>query len=372
MAVKRWTAPVIAGLAAGVWQAHQHYPTGLFDLYPLRAGALALLRTGDGYRFAGVVPPHDLIYNVARVGNVYPLTANLLALPLVLLPPAAAGALYTALCAAAAVRLAAAAGWGPLGLAFYPLLVSLGIEQAETAVLLAAAAALLARTRHGPGWRWAAALMVASIKPSVTGPLIVLEMIRGGRAAWRPAALIAALLAAAFAVEPGWFAAWAHTAAARDAGQTPAWPLALPALLAAWWGDWTLAAVLITFTYTPYSTLGVYQLAPLMLGLDRRRSALMTAAGASYYLAFAFVPSMLSAGLLLITPRLLLASPRIRAAITAAPSYGLWRLADLALPGATPAEPVQTVQQDADCVPAPGKGIRPLRSYARPPATRNP
>lgn len=99
---------VVAVAAAAALRADQHYRTRLFDLYPLYYGGLAWLETGNAYLLDTVVPAADRGHQLFEIGNVYPLPAVLVTLPLTLLQPQVAGIIWVAFLVAgliAALRL---------------------------------------------------------------------------------------------------------------------------------------------------------------------------------------------------------------------------------------------------------------------------
>ena len=329
---RSWISTIAVGLCAGLaaawWRSAQSYPTGLFDLYPLYWGGRGLIEHGDAYALDAVVPAAHHGYQLAQVGLVYPLPGVLLLLPLSLLPPAAAGCVWVGLLAAAAAGGSWRAGWGPWPLLYYPALVALQMEQAHLAVTLALAALLATNPARRP-WLHALLFAAASSKPTLSAPLLAVVLLEHRRDAWRAVAVTAGLWAVAFAVDPGWLASWTATFAGRNAGMVPALPLAAAAPLLWRWRDRTGAAVLVTFLYTPWTHTAVYQAVPLLLGLDRRRAALLSAAGAAYYVTFATVlPQFVAAGVFLVGARVALASTPVRRWVAAAPTYGLWRLVD--------------------------------------------
>ena len=105
------------------------YPTDVFDLYPVYYGAKAWLLTGNAYATQAIVPIYHEPWDLYRTGNMYPLPAVLLGLPLSFLPPTTAAMLWVALLMAGmllALRLSRLPLWWGFSM---PILDGIRIEQ---------------------------------------------------------------------------------------------------------------------------------------------------------------------------------------------------------------------------------------------------
>jgi hypothetical protein len=309
MVMTRWRRDLLvialAVAAVVLWRGLQSYPTGVFDLYPLYWGGKAWLATGDAYNLAAVVPPDQHGYQLYRVGNIYPLPAVLLILPLTLLAPQSASLVWIGLLTGGlllVLRLQEGPWWFALTL---PIVEGLRIEQYTPAMLSVQLCGLWAvRTRRS--WLVGVCVAVLLTKPN-QAVLFGLLLVLVGRA-WRASFVaVAVLWGGSLLLDPHWVAAWLPTLVAqRSLLQQPIlWPLALFAVPLLWWRDWTSAAVVAQFALLPWS--GIYAAGALPLGiLHRPRAYWYWPLSWLWLVGAAFLGQPLAVGLLLVVPVVLL------------------------------------------------------------------
>lgn len=90
-------ATVVAVTTVALWCSTQTYPTTLNDLYTLYDGAQAWWHGDGAYNLALVVPPEHYAQPIYQIGNLYPLVAVLIVLPLTLLSPTVAAVVWLSL-----------------------------------------------------------------------------------------------------------------------------------------------------------------------------------------------------------------------------------------------------------------------------------
>lgn len=255
----------LAVLISAGWRAVQDYPTRLFDLYPLYYGGVAWLKTGTAYVLESVVPISDHSYLVYQIGNIYPLPAVLVTLPLTFLPPQIAGTLWIALLVGgliATLRLYGASYWFLL---YVPVLEAVRIEQYTALIVTLQILALWAVRERRP---WVLALCCAVIltKPSHGLAFVVAVALLSGH--WRRILLVSGLLwGASVAVDPSWPVEWA-SALVRDGRFVTGgfqWAIAAFAVPLSVVGDVVGAAVMLQFLLLPL--FGVYVASSLPLSL---------------------------------------------------------------------------------------------------------
>jgi hypothetical protein len=267
--VRRWMRDLalIGLIVAGVvlWRSFQHYPTGVFDFYPLYWGGKAWLATGNAYNLAAVVPASHHGYQLFIIGNIYPLPAVLLTLPLTVLPPQAASLVWIGLLAAGVMltlRLLDGPWWF---VATLPIIEGVRIEQYTPAILAAQLLALWA-LRSRRYWLLGGCVAVMLTKPN-QGLLFALMLVLVSRA-WLPVVTSCAVLwGGSLLLDPHWVVEWLPTLVHHHdvLHQTLLWPLALLALPLLLWRDWISAAVLGQFALLPWS--GIYAASALPIGI---------------------------------------------------------------------------------------------------------
>lgn len=275
---RQFSVPFLVGtalcaLAVMVWRAGQSYPTRLFDFYPLYYGAKAWLHGGNAYVLDAVVPASDRGYQLFEVGNVYPLPAVLLILPLSFLPPQVAAIVWVGGLMAGvllALRLSGLPSWLVL---YWPVLNGINLEQFTIFILIAQIVALWAyRERR---W-WLLALCCALIvtKPN-QGLVFVLVMVLLARH-WRQQLVVGgAIWGGSLLLDPRWVAEWLPTLYRHhELTQQPIfWALALFAIPLWLVGDRVGSAIVAQFALMPFPLPATYAASPVPLTvLDDRRS----------------------------------------------------------------------------------------------------
>ncbi|MDP9180559.1 MAG: glycosyltransferase 87 family protein [Chloroflexota bacterium] len=257
-------------LASAGWRALQDYPTRLFDLYPLYYGGIAWLKTGTAYVLDSVVPIGDHSYLVYQVGNIYPLPAVIVTLPLTLLPPQIAGTLWIALLVGGLIGSLRLYGGSYWFLLYLPLLEAVRIEQYTALIVIFQIVALWAVRERRP---WILALCCAIIltKPSHGLAFVIAVALLSGH--WRRILLVSGLLwGASLAADPSWPVEWA-SALVQD-GRFEAggfmWPIAAFAVPLTIVADVVGAAVVLQFLLLPLFGVYVATSVPLSLLHDPR------------------------------------------------------------------------------------------------------
>lgn len=264
---------VAAGVAVLVIEMALGHHDGVRDLFCPYYGGRGWLEHRDAYHLASVVPdPTGPVHRAyMRVGNVYPMTAVLLFLPLALLPATAASVLYIGLVSAGfgAALHATRQGWA--GLLYVPMVVAAFLRQ-PTALVVVLLLFAWAAARAGRG---RAAVLLAAvavlIKPT-DALLLAAVLLWEQRAHWRAfAAAVAVGLAASFAAQPDWLGLWLHAAATRNAhdpGVTVWMWWLIPLALLLWWRGDRYGAAAVAQTAVPAPIYG-YQQAPTLVAATR-------------------------------------------------------------------------------------------------------
>lgn len=253
----------LATVAAAGLRAIQEYPTKLFDLYPLYYGGRAWLETGNAYLLDTVAPASDRGFQLFQIGNVYPLPAVFVTLPLTALPAPLAGTVWIALLVAGlicALRLYGGSYWLLL---YLPVIEAIRIEQYTALVLIAQIVALWALRERRMGILAACCALILT-KPNHGLAFVIAAALLSGSAA-RIGAVASLPWLASLAVDRSWPGQWLAALARHQAAlqQPILWPIALfglPLLLA---GDVIGAAVLLQFLALPFP--GVYAASSLLL-----------------------------------------------------------------------------------------------------------
>lgn len=258
---------IVAVAAAAALRASQQYPTRLFDLYPLYYGGLAWVETGNAYLLDTVVPATDRGFQLFEIGNLYPLPAVFITLPLTLLHPQSAGTIWVAFLVAgliAALRLYGGSYWFLL---YVPLIEAVRIEQYTAFIVIAQIVALWA-LRERRVWILAVCCALILTKPNHGLAFVIAVALLSG--SWRRIGVVASLpWLASLALDPSWPAHWVAAVAGHQVAphQRILWPIALlgsPLLLV---GDVIGAAVVLQFFALPFP--GVYAASSLLLPLLR-------------------------------------------------------------------------------------------------------
>lgn len=258
---------VVAVAAAAALRSSQQYPTRLFDLYPLYYGGLAWVETGSAYLLDAVAPSSDRGLQIFEIGNVYPLPAVFVALPLTLLPAQAAGTIWVALLVAgliAALRLYGGSYWLLL---YVPLIEAVRIEQYTAFIVIAQIVALWA-LRERRVWILAVCCALILTKPNHGLAFVVAVAVLSG--SWRRIALVASSpWLVSLALDRAWPGQWVAALARHHATlqQPILWPIALLGLPLLLGGDVIGAAVVLQFLALPFP--GVYAASSLLLPLLR-------------------------------------------------------------------------------------------------------
>lgn len=270
-----WTPRFAVGavlfvLAMIVWRAAVHYPTGVFDFYPLYYGGQAWLATGNAYALDAIIPPDQRNFQLYQIGNVYPFPAVLVALPFSLLPAQFAAVLWVGLLSVGLVLALRLHDWPLWYLLYLPILEGLRIEQFTMFVVLFQILALWAWRERRP-WLLALCCVLSLTKPNHSFFLALALLVLAGN--WRHFLTLAApFFGASFVLYPGWVFDWlprlenSHTIL-----QQPfLWGLALFAIPLFLLGDIVGGALLLQFAMLPYP--GIYSSASLPLSVigDRR------------------------------------------------------------------------------------------------------
>ncbi len=256
---------LVLAAAAAALRAAQDYPTRLFDLYPLYYGGLAWVGTGNAYLLDTVVPATDRGFQLFEIGNVYPLPAVLVTLPLTLLHPQLAGTIWVAFLVAAlvaALRLYRGSYWCLL---YLPLLEAVRIEQYTAFIVIVQIVALWA-LRERRVWILAVCCALILTKPNHGLAFVIAVALLSG--SWRRIGVVASVpWLASLALDPSWPSHWLAAIAAHQAAlqQPVLWPIALLGLPLLAVGDVIGAAVVLQFLALPFP--GVYAASSLLLPL---------------------------------------------------------------------------------------------------------
>ena len=293
-------------LVAMLWRATRSYPTQLLDLYPLYYGAKAWLHGGNAYVLDAVAPAADRAHLLYQVGNVYPLPAVLLVLPLSFLSPTVAATIWVG-CLTGGLLLALRLTGLPTWLALYvPLLACLRLEQYTVFVIILQIVALWAYREHRL-WLLAFCCALILTKPN-HGLIFVLVMLLLARH-WRQQLVAgAAVWGGSMLLDPHWLQWWISTVLRHQevTHQPVFWQLALLAIPLLLIRDYISGALVLQFLLEPFPGMYVASAVPLGVLGDRRSKYLIPA-------SFLTLPAYASVGqawatvLALILPMVLLA-----------------------------------------------------------------
>jgi len=306
-----WTPRFIVGavlfvLAMVVWRAAVHYPTGVFDFYPLYYGGQAWLATGNAYALDAIIPPDRRNFQLYQIGNVYPFPAVLVALPFSLLPAQLAAVLWVGLLSVGLVLALRLHDWPLWYLLYLPILEGLRIEQFTMFAVLFQILALWAWRERRP-WLLALCCVLSLTKPNHSFFLALALLVLAGN--WRHFLTLAApFFGASFALYPGWVFDWLPRLENSHAilQQPFLWGLALFAIPLFLLGDIIGGALLLQFAMLPYP--GIYSSASLPLSvIGDRRSRWLIALASLWVIFGVTLGTGWATGLALVLPILALA-----------------------------------------------------------------
>lgn len=299
---------VVAVLA---WRTTANYPTAIFDMYPVYYGAKAWLQTGNAYNLGAVAPAADHIFSLFQVGNTYPLVANLLFLPLSLLPPTLAAMVWMGLLTAGvlfALRLSGLPLWWGFAM---PIVDGIRLEQYTVLIIIGQIIALWAWRERRP---WLLALCCALIltKPN-QGLFFVIALALLARN-WRQQIVINALFwGGSFLLDPNWLFEWLPTLDRYRAitHQPILWAFALFAIPLLLIRDWPAAATILQFLVLPFPTASTYAAGAVPLTvLDDPRSKWLTALSYAWIFPAMFLGPAWATALTILLPTVALSGLR--------------------------------------------------------------
>ena len=240
------------------WRATVTYPTDVFDMYPVYFGAKALLQTGNAYATQAIVPSYHQEWDLYRTGNMYPLPAILIAIPLSFLTPTLAAMVWVGLLMSGvlfALRLSRLPIWWGFSM---PILDGIRIEQYTILIVIFQIIALWALRERKP---WLLALCCALIltKPN-QGLFFVIVLVLLARN-WRQQIVINGLIwGGSLLIDPNWPIEWLPTLEHYRAitHQPILWGLALFAIPLLLIRDWPAAATVLQFLVLPFPTASTY------------------------------------------------------------------------------------------------------------------
>lgn len=277
---------LLCAVLAGSWRATQAYPTILFDLYPLYGGGQQLVESGSAFNIPSASPtdPADRTWFIQKGGNLYPLPAVLVTLPLSFLPAQVAGVVWVSLLVFSLVMVLGLWGVSPLFLLYLPFIEAIRIEQYTALAVAFELFTLWAFATKRP-LPFALGLALCLTKPNQT-LLFVLAFLWWGRSYWR-------YLLGAFALVwgvptllwPAWWGEWLPRLlpyATRTQDVEPVvWILALLAVPLWLWRDRISATVVGQFSALPLA--GVYVASPLPMGIITSRLKWWLVAAAAWW-----------------------------------------------------------------------------------------
>jgi len=249
----------------------------VLDMYPVYFGAKALLQTGNAYATQAIVPSYHQEWDLYHTGNMYPLPAIFIAIPLSFLPPTQAAMVWVGLLIAG-VLLALRLNGLPLWWGFsMPILDGIRIEQYTILIVIFQIIALWALRERKP---WLLALCCALIltKPN-QGLFFVIVLVLLARN-WRQQIVVNALIwGGSLLIDPNWPIEWLPTLDHYRAitHQPILWGLALFAIPLLLIRDWPAAATVLQFLVLPFPTASTYAVGAVPLTvLDDPRSKWLT------------------------------------------------------------------------------------------------
>ena len=245
-------ALVVAVATVAIWRSMLTYPTTLNDLYTLYYGAKAWWHGDGAYNLALVVPPEHYTQPLYQIGNLYPLVAVLVVLPLTVLPPTAAAVVWLSLLVAGLMIALRLSGWSLWLLLYLPVVNAIYAEQYTLFILVWQILALWAYRTKRP-WMLALCCTLILSKPN-QGLIFVLALVFLSRY-WKQCALVGGLVwGSSILLDPHWIGEWlAMLSRHQGSGQQPiVWWLALFALPLLLVRNYVGAAVLLQFLIMPY------------------------------------------------------------------------------------------------------------------------
>jgi hypothetical protein len=209
---------LLATLLIGYRVAHP-VDSGVRDLFSVYWGARAWMHHGDAYHLLPVVPSltDPVTYTYVKAGgNVYPMTAVLLFVPLAVMPPLVASVAYIAACVTGLVVALRVLRAEAMALAYLPLVLALHLEQV-TALMVVVSLLAVAAVREQRALLGSACIAVLLlVKPSET-LLIAAVLAWDHRQHWRSLATIGgAWTAVSFVAQPDWLRLWIEVALDRN------------------------------------------------------------------------------------------------------------------------------------------------------------
>jgi hypothetical protein len=293
------------------WRLTATYPTDVFDFYPVYFGGQAWLQVGNAYATQQIAPAYHQPWDLYRTGNMYPLPAILLGLPLSLLSPTLAATLWVGLLTAG-VLLALRVSGLPLWWGFaLPIVDGIRIEQYTVLIVIAQILALWAHRERRP---WALAICCALIltKPN-QGLFFVLVLVLLARN-WRQQIAVNALVwGGSLLLDPHWVGEWLPTLDRyRQITHQPIlWGFALFAIPLLLMRQWLAAATIAQFLILPFPTASTYAAGavPLTL-LDDPRSKWLTLLSYVWVVPALFFGPAWATALTILLPMVLLAALR--------------------------------------------------------------
>jgi hypothetical protein len=288
-------------LAVMALRAAVTYPTGVFDLYPLYYGAKAWLHSGNAYDILPVAPPEHAPFGLYQTGNIYPLPAVLLTLPLSFLSPQLAGTLWIGLLTAGLLIGLRLNRFPLYFLAYLPLVEGLRIEQVTAALLVLQLLALWA-WREERWWLLATCLALIVAKPN-QGLIFALALTILSRNWRRQAIVVAIIWGGSLLLDPNWFVEWLPALENHRLVQHQSipWLLALFAIPLLLVRDYIGGAIMLQFLILPYPGIYASSAVPLSM-LATRQSIWLIAAAIWWPIAAIFIGQLWATALTLLLP----------------------------------------------------------------------
>lgn len=293
------------------WRLTVTYPTDVFDFYPIYFGGQAWLQVGNAYATQQIVPAYHQPWDLYRTGNMYPLPAIVLGLPLSLLSPTLAATLWVGLLTAG-VLLALRVSGLPLWWGFaLPIVDGIRIEQYTVLIVIAQILALWAHRERRP-WALAACCALILTKPN-QGLFFVLVLVLLARN-WRQQIAVNALVwGGSLLLDPHWVGEWLPTLDRyRQLTHQPIlWGFALFAIPLLLMRQWLAAATIAQFLILPFPTASTYAAGAVPLTvLDDPRSKWLTLLSYVWVVPALFFGPAWATALTILLPMVLLAALR--------------------------------------------------------------
>ncbi len=293
------------------WRLTMTYPTDVFDFYPVYFGGQAWLQVGNAYATQQIVPAYHQPWDLYRTGNMYPLPAILLGLPLSLLSPTLAATLWVGLLTAGVLLALRVSGF-PLWWGFaLPIVDGIRIEQYTILIIIAQILALWAYRERRP-WVLAVCCALILTKPN-QGLFFVLVLVLLARN-WRQQLAVNALVwGGSLLLDPYWIGEWLPTLDRyRQLTHQPIlWGLALFAIPLLLMRQWLAAATIAQFLILPFPTASTYAAGAVPLTvLDDPRSKWLTLLSYAWIFPALFFGPAWATALTILLPMVLLAALR--------------------------------------------------------------